>query len=106
MTGPTAAIVIENVAQTRHLETALDDRPTNTGSGSNEDDHEDRYNFFTVHLAYRLIAEKPNGCVFNSLSRYLFNSRKAMSRKLGGKCRHNRFPLFTLLFARKKTLYT
>lgn len=42
MTGHTAAIVIENVAQTRHLETALDDRPTNTGSGSNEDDHEDR----------------------------------------------------------------
>lgn len=43
MTGTTAAVVIENVAQTRQLETALDDRATNTGSGSNEDDHEDRF---------------------------------------------------------------
>ncbi|KAL0878797.1 hypothetical protein ABMA27_003827 [Loxostege sticticalis] len=44
-TGATAAIVIENVAQTRRLaETALhEDRPTNTGSGSNEDDHEDSF---------------------------------------------------------------
>lgn len=44
VTGPTAAVVIENVAETRRLaETALhEDRPTNTGSGSNEDDHEDR----------------------------------------------------------------
>lgn len=43
-TGMTTAVVIENVAQTRQLaETVLhDDRPTNTGSGSNEDDHEDR----------------------------------------------------------------
>lgn len=43
-TGVTTAVVIENVAQTRRLqETALhEDRPTNTGSGSNEDDHEDR----------------------------------------------------------------
>ncbi|KOB72672.1 Dopamine receptor, invertebrate, partial [Operophtera brumata] len=42
-TGATTAVVIENVAQTRRLqETALhDDRPTNTGSGSNEDDHDD-----------------------------------------------------------------
>ncbi|XP_049700138.2 dopamine D2-like receptor [Helicoverpa armigera] len=44
-TGATTAVVIENVAQTRRLaETALhDDRPTNTGSGSNEDDHEDSF---------------------------------------------------------------
>lgn len=43
-TGMTTAVVIENVAQTRQLaETVLhDDRPTNTGSGSNEDDHDDR----------------------------------------------------------------
>lgn len=43
-TGATTAVVIENVAQTRRLaETALhDDRATNTGSGSNEEDHEDR----------------------------------------------------------------
>ncbi|XP_068632286.1 dopamine D2-like receptor [Battus philenor] len=41
----TTAVVIENVAQTRQLaETALhDDRPTNTGSGSNEDDHDDSF---------------------------------------------------------------
>ncbi|KAJ2951522.1 hypothetical protein O0L34_g13674 [Tuta absoluta] len=44
-TGMTTAVVIENVAQTRQLaETVLhDDRPTNTGSGSNEDDHEDSF---------------------------------------------------------------
>ncbi|RVE46651.1 hypothetical protein evm_008724 [Chilo suppressalis] len=44
-TGATQAVVIENVAQTRRLaETALhEDRPTNTGSGSNEDDHEDSF---------------------------------------------------------------
>ncbi|KAM3961538.1 LOW QUALITY PROTEIN: dopamine D2-like receptor [Aphomia sociella] len=44
-TGATTAVVIENVAQTRRLaETTLhDDRPTNTGSGSNEDDHEDSF---------------------------------------------------------------
>ncbi|XP_063828759.1 dopamine D2-like receptor [Ostrinia nubilalis] len=44
-TGATTAVVIENVAQTRRLaETALhEDRPTNTGSGSNEDDHEDSF---------------------------------------------------------------
>ncbi|KAG6464680.1 hypothetical protein O3G_MSEX014668 [Manduca sexta] len=44
-TGATTAVVIENVVQTRRLaETALhDDRPTNTGSGSNEDDHEDSF---------------------------------------------------------------
>ncbi|XP_004925963.3 dopamine D2-like receptor [Bombyx mori] len=43
--GASAAVVIENVAQTRRLaETALhDDRATNTGSGSNEEDHEDSY---------------------------------------------------------------
>ncbi|XP_049875208.1 dopamine D2-like receptor [Pectinophora gossypiella] len=44
-TGVPTAVVIENVAQTRQLaETVLhDDRPTNTGSGSNEDDHEDSF---------------------------------------------------------------
>ncbi|CAH0726810.1 unnamed protein product, partial [Brenthis ino] len=50
MTGTTAAIVIENIAQTRHLETALDDRPTNTGSGSNEEDHEDSFDKRSVDL--------------------------------------------------------
>ncbi|CAH2041767.1 unnamed protein product, partial [Iphiclides podalirius] len=45
LTGVTTAVVIENVAQTRQLaETVLhDDRPTNTGSGSNEEDHDDSY---------------------------------------------------------------
>ncbi|XP_050344650.1 dopamine D2-like receptor [Nymphalis io] len=50
ITGATAAVVIENVAQTRQLETALDDRPTNTGSGSNEDDHEDSFDKRSVDL--------------------------------------------------------
>ncbi|XP_072948777.1 dopamine D2-like receptor [Epargyreus clarus] len=50
MTGATTAVVIENVAQTRQLETALDDRPTNTGSGSNEDDHEDSFDKRSAEL--------------------------------------------------------
>ncbi|XP_045773790.1 dopamine D2-like receptor [Maniola jurtina] len=48
LTGATTAVVIENVAQTRQLETALDDRPT--GSGSNEDDHEDSFDKRSVDL--------------------------------------------------------
>ncbi|XP_014357553.2 dopamine D2-like receptor [Papilio machaon] len=52
ITGATTAVVIENVAQTRMLtETALhDDRPTNTGSGSNEDDHDDSFDKRSVDL--------------------------------------------------------
>ncbi|XP_022112843.2 dopamine D2-like receptor isoform X3 [Pieris rapae] len=49
-TGTTAAVVIENVAQTRQLETAIDERPTNTGSGSNEDDHEDSFDKRSVEM--------------------------------------------------------
>ncbi|GBP46343.1 Dopamine D2-like receptor [Eumeta japonica] len=51
-TGATTAVVIENVAQTRRLaETALhEDRPTNTGSGSNEDDHDDSFDKRSVEL--------------------------------------------------------
>ncbi|CAK1542880.1 unnamed protein product [Leptosia nina] len=49
-TGTAAAVVIENVAQIRQLETAIDDRPTNTGSGSNEDDHEDSFDKRSVEL--------------------------------------------------------
>lgn len=53
-TGVTTAVVIENVAQTRKLqETALhDDRPTNTGSGSNEDDHDDRLTYISLFLYF------------------------------------------------------
>ncbi|XP_038212587.1 dopamine D2-like receptor [Zerene cesonia] len=50
LTGTTTAVVIENVAQTRQLETAIDDRPTNTGSGSNEDDHEDSFDKRSMEL--------------------------------------------------------
>ncbi|CAG4961348.1 unnamed protein product [Colias eurytheme] len=49
-TGTTTALVIENVAATRQLETAIDDRPTNTGSGSNEDDHEDSFDKRSIDL--------------------------------------------------------
>ncbi|XP_048483406.1 dopamine D2-like receptor [Plutella xylostella] len=51
-TGATTAVVIENVAQTRRLaETALhDDRATNTGSGSNEEDHEDSFDKRSLEL--------------------------------------------------------
>lgn len=62
--GATTAVVIENVAQTRRLqETALhDDRPTNTGSGSNEDDHDDRYNpylFLSLPLIVFIALTRP-----------------------------------------------
>ncbi|XP_026741656.1 dopamine D2-like receptor [Trichoplusia ni] len=39
----TAAVVIENVAQTQRLDGSLQDAPTNTASGSNEDEDEDNF---------------------------------------------------------------
>lgn len=45
LSSGTAAVVIENMAQTQRLTEALqDDRPTNTASGSNDevDDEEDK----------------------------------------------------------------
>ncbi|KAM3958761.1 dopamine D2-like receptor [Aphomia sociella] len=45
----TAAVVIENVAQTQRLAdgSLQDDKPTNTASGSNEDDDDDNFSFFS-----------------------------------------------------------
>lgn len=63
-------MVIENVAQTRRLaETALhDDRPTNTGSGSNEDDHEDRYGIPRIPLQmYQFLKNEDLTFVYVSL---------------------------------------
>ncbi|XP_050550050.1 dopamine D2-like receptor isoform X2 [Spodoptera frugiperda] len=39
----TAAVVIENVAQTHRLDGCMNDAPTNTASGSNEDEDDDNF---------------------------------------------------------------
>ncbi|KAH9639137.1 hypothetical protein HF086_018205 [Spodoptera exigua] len=39
----TAAVVIENVAQTHRLDGSMNDAPTNTASGSNEDEDDDNF---------------------------------------------------------------
>lgn len=46
MSSGTAAVVIENVAQTHRLIDGITDHPTNTASGSNEDEDDDKCVFF------------------------------------------------------------
>ncbi|KAJ0176317.1 hypothetical protein K1T71_008491 [Dendrolimus kikuchii] len=87
-TGTPAAVVIENVAQTRILaETALhDDRPTNTGSGSNEEDHEDSFDKRSADLeadaddCHVIPNDKSTDFMLSSVTEEASTPRKVKSR--------------------------